>query len=466
MPERAPPQFDLFAERRPQRRVLSVSELTREVKALIEGRFGSVWVEGEISNLKRPGSGHLYFTLKDEGSSVPAVLFRSQARLLKFQPTDGQRVLARGRLTVYEPQGAYQLACDALEPLGAGALMAAFEQLKAKLAAEGLFDPARKRPLPRLPRKIGVVTSTAGAAIRDFLRVLHRRFPNLPVLIFNARVQGDGASSDIAAGIRALGRRADLDVVVVTRGGGSIEDLWAFNEEPVARALAACPIPTVSAVGHEIDFTIADFAADVRAPTPTAAAELIAPVKADLALDLQQRGARLRRALTNALGQRRDRLDHAAAKLRDPRRLIADRRLGLARLEQRLEDALSSQLSRRGDLLARVRTRLDAAHPRARLARQAAELRALEERLRHAVARALQHRAAKLGGVAGRLESLSPLGVLSRGYALAFSGGHLVSGAAALAPGARLRLRFADGAADATVDAIDLNPDTKEPPKP
>jgi exodeoxyribonuclease VII large subunit len=270
-------QFDLFAKRS-EPRALTVGELTREVKGLLEGKFPQVWVKGELSNVRAPSSGHLYFTLKDDDACIDAVLFRTEARRLRFTARDGLTVLARGRLSLYEPQGKYQVICDSLEPLGAGALQLALEELKEKLKAEGLFDRAKKRRLPFLPRRIAIVTSPSGAAVHDFIRVLHRRFPNLQVLVVPAKVQGEGAAQEIA---RAIGRASVqplVDVVVVARGGGSAEDLWSFNEEVVARALAACPVPTVSAVGHEVDVTLADLVADVRAPTPTAAAELLARV--------------------------------------------------------------------------------------------------------------------------------------------------------------------------------------------
>src|SRR6266566_1984164 len=268
MPERLPPkpatsagQFNLFGQRTGPR-VYTVSELTREIKGILEGRFPSVLVKGEVSNLKAPSSGHLYFTLKDADACLDAVLFRTEARRLRFSVQNGLSLVARGRLALYEP-------------LGAGALQIAFEQLKERLQKEGLFESARKRKLPFLPRRIAVVTSPSGAAVHDFLRVLHRRFPNLPVLIVPVRVQGEGAAQEIARGIVRAAKQPRVDVVVVARGGGSLEDLWAFNEEVVARALCGCPVPTVSAVGHEVDITIADYCADVRAPTPTAAAELI-----------------------------------------------------------------------------------------------------------------------------------------------------------------------------------------------
>src|SRR2546422_5253259 len=256
------------------RRVLSVTELTVRVRDLLETQFFEVWVEGELSNCRVWNTGHLYFTLKDSAAQVRGVVFRSALRYLKFNPADGLRIVARGRVSVYEPKGEYQLVCEYMEPQGLGALQLAFDQLKKRLQDEGLFEAARKRPLPALPRKIGIVTSLDGAAIRDIIKVLSRRYANAHIVIRPARVQGDGAAVEIARGIRAIGRVAAVDVVIVGRGGGSIEDLWAFNEEIVARAIARCPVPVISAVGHETDVTVADFVADLRAPTPSAAADM------------------------------------------------------------------------------------------------------------------------------------------------------------------------------------------------
>ncbi len=447
------PQIDLFAARARQPRVLTVSELTADLKALLEGRYASLHVTGEISNLRRPSSGHVYFTLKDAGACITAVMFRSQARLLKFSIEQGLSVVVRARLSVYEPQGAYQLVCDSVEPTGVGALMLAFEQLKARLAAEGLFDSSRKRPLPRVPRRIGVVTSTAGAALRDFLRTLHRRFPNLPVLIAGSRVQGDGAASEIARAVQLLGTQ-DVDVIVVTRGGGSLEDLWAFNEEVVARAIATSPVPVVSAVGHEVDFTIADFVADVRAATPTAAAELIAPVKSELAANLLAHQARLLRAWESTREARQARLDRFRARLSDPRRLLDARRLSLDRLEARLLQTLRAANGQRAQALERARQRLERAHPRARLLMFERAVATLQDRLIQATRRGLRTRVLSFHGSENRLNALSPLAVLSRGYALAFRDGHLVKTATDLAAGQSLDLRFSDGTAEVRVEKV------------
>src|SRR5262249_36053882 len=389
MPERLPPkpattagQFDLFGKRGVAQgpRVYTVSELTREIKGVLEGRFPSVFVKGEVSNVSASGAGHVYFTLKDEGATLDAVLFRTEARRLKFQVKNGQSLAARGHLDLYEPKGEYKLICDTVEPLGAGALQVAFEQLKEKLEKEGLFARERKRRLPYLPRRIALVTSPSGAAGHDFLRVLHRRFPNLPVLIVPARVQGDGAAQESGRGRRRAAKQPRVDVVVVARGGGSLEDLWAFNEEVVARALVGCPVPTVSAVGHEVDVTIADYCADLRAPTPTAAAELIARVKDELVADMAQRRARLARAMRGQLERREGHLDKLGARVADPRRLIGDRKLRLDRARQRLEDLLHDRIAARQQALRALRDRLQTQHPRERLHRLEREVARLEQK--------------------------------------------------------------------------------------
>src|SRR3989441_4988167 len=287
------------------RRVLSVSELTGRIRTLLEERFIEVWVEGELSNCRVWNTGHMYFTLKDAHAQIKGVMFRSAYRYLKFTPQDGLRVVARGRISVYDPKGEYQLVCEHLEPEGLGALQLAFDRLKQRLAAEGLFDARRKRPLPSLPRKIGVVTSLDGAAIRDIIKVLRGRYANAHIIIRPARVQGEGSAMDVARAVRAIGRVKGVEVVIVGRGGGSIEDLWTFNQEVVARAIAGCPVPTISAVGHETDVTIADFVADVRAPTPSAAAEMVVARKDDFCARID----RLAHRVASAMAGRIRRLD-------------------------------------------------------------------------------------------------------------------------------------------------------------
>jgi exodeoxyribonuclease VII large subunit len=457
VPERLPPrsapagQVDLFGKRS-QERVYSVGELTAELKRLIEARFASVLVKGEVSNVRQPSSGHIYFTLKDADACVDCVLFRNEARRLRFAVRAGLSVLVRGRISLYEPSGRYELICDTVEPLGAGALQIAFEQLKQRLAEEGLFDKARKRALPYLPRRIALVTSPSGAVVHDFLRVLHRRYPNLPVLIVPAKVQGDGAAQEIARGVARAASQPRVDVVVVARGGGSLEDLWAFNEEVVARALAASPVPTVSAVGHETDVTIADFAADLRAPTPTAAAELIARVKDELVADLSQRRARLLRAWRSLAEKRSSALEARRARIADPRRLIGARRLHLDRLEQRLVQSVEGPLHDQARALGALNGRLERAHPKAQLLRLEKAVRQLAERLTAALRRELGQRHKRFEALAGKLDALSPLKVLSRGYAVAFGkDGHALKSAAEVQPGDPVRVRLHDGELDAQV---------------
>lgn len=440
------------------RTVLTVAELNALVRDRIETAFPSVWIEAEISNLRRYPSGHTYFTLKDAQAQIAAVLFRGSAAGLRFRPEDGLKVLARGRVSLYEPRGTYQVIVEAMEPAGLGALQLAFEQLKARLEAEGLFNAARKRPLPRLPRRIGIVTSPAGAAIRDILRVLRRRFANLQVVIAPARVQGDGAAAEIVQGIRDLQALGGIDVLIVTRGGGSLEDLWPFNEEAVARAIVASRIPVISAVGHEIDVTIADLVADLRAPTPSAAAEMVVQSKQELLGRLGDRRARLLSAGRLAVARRRDELarleaarafDGVRSRLRDAMLRLDD--LG-ATLRHRLErqmtgarhrlEVLEQRMTPRR-LAERFAVRRAAVASAARLLRSAAEGRL--ERARHAVA-----------AFGERLHALSPLAVLARGYAICrlSQGGAIIKEATAVRPGSSVEVRLHRGRLECAVTAI------------
>ncbi len=438
-----------------RRRIFTVSEITSSIRVVLEGAFDEVWIEGELSNCRLWNTGHLYLTLKDKDAQLKGIMFKSAYRHLKFKPEDGLRVIARGRLTVYGAKGEYQLVCEHLQPAGLGALQLAFEQRKQKLAAEGLFDAARKRPLPVLPRKIGVVTSLDGAAIRDIIQVLRRRYANAHIVVRPSRVQGDGAAADVARAIRAIGGVAGVDVIIVGRGGGSIEDLWAFNEEPVARAIAASPVPVISAVGHETDFTIADFVADVRAPTPSAAAEIVVSRKDDFCARLSHLGDRLeavargqvhrlaarvhglqaRPGFAGFRGRVLTHVRHASDLRHDLRRVavagIAARTRQHTLLRQRLE-------------LFDVRRRLGAI--RMRLVAQDGRLEALV-RQRH-------HRAdVRLHQTAGRLASLSPLAVLGRGYAVCWNADRtaIVRDAEAVRPGDDVRVTLARGELSATV---------------
>ncbi|MEW6775566.1 MAG: exodeoxyribonuclease VII large subunit [Bdellovibrionota bacterium] len=399
--------------------VFTVSQLTRRVRGLLEQSFPLLWVVGEISNFRAPSSGHWYLTLKDEGAQIPLVMFRGQNRFLRFRPEDGMEVLVRGRLTVYEPRGQYQLLAEHMEPKGAGALQIAFEQLKEKLAKEGLFDPARKRPLPFLPETVGLVTSLSGAVVRDVCSVLLRRHPGIKLLIDPVRVQGEGAAAEIAAALDGFGKRRDVDVVILARGGGSIEDLWAFNEEHLARAIAACPVPVVSAVGHETDFTIADFVADVRAPTPSAAAEMVAPVRAELLARVESLEARLTRLTAGEVERRRLRVHALAEVIKDPR-------LALAGLRRRLDEAEGALLASLSEPLRRHRARLEslraiqlARSPLPQVQALKAKTQGLGDALKAAGPRHLTHLREKTSALAATLDALSPLAVLGRGYSVA-----------------------------------------------
>ena len=431
------------------RRVYTVTELTVRVRDLLEHEFFEVWVEGELSNCKIWNTGHLYFTLKDGASQIRAVIFRSALRYLKFKPADGLRVVARGRLSVYEPKGEYQLVCEHLQPQGLGELQLAFDQLKQRLQAEGLFDAARKRPLPALPRKIGIVTSLDGAAIRDIIKVLRRRYANAHLVVCPARVQGQDAAPDVARALRQIGRVKGVDVVIVGRGGGSIEDLWAFNEEIVARAIARVPVPVISAVGHETDVTIADFVADLRAPTPSAAAELVVSAKEQFCSRIDHLGDRLR-AAADARVQRLARRVHvvdsrpAFAGFR-ARLAMRDRRASeLSHALMRLARAATAVRARRVQALERQLATFDAGR---RLARIKTRLVESVGRLESAVARRRHRAAAQVGTIAARLDALSPLAVLGRGYAVAWNADktRVLRDAASVAAGDNVRVTLARG---------------------
>jgi exodeoxyribonuclease VII large subunit len=413
-------------------RVFSVSEVVRAAARMLEARFPSVWVEGEISNLSQPRSGHVYFTLKDDSAQLPAVMFRAQAQRLRFRLEDGQKLRARGRLSIYDGQGKFQLYADDLEPVGLGALQLAFEQLKERLGAEGLFDTGRKRPLPRWPRRIGVVTSPTGAAIRDILRIAERR-GRTRFLLAPCQVQGVTAPMEIVAALRLLQKQPDIDVIIVGRGGGSAEDLAAFNDERLARAIAACPVPVVSAVGHEVDFTIADFVADLRAPTPSAAAELVVPLFSQLVEQIDQARERL---------------------LRAGRRQIDDARLELDGELGRASSALGQKLTRARRQVEQESRRLAALHPTTRLHRDRADLQLLATRLRRRMEQQLLAERRTLGVATGKLDALSPLRVLERGYSLVrTSEGHVVTDADQVSPGEKVEVRLARGTLGCAVES-------------
>jgi len=440
------------------RAVWSVSELTARIKAQLEEGFPTVWVEGEISNLRLPGSGHAYFTLKDEMAQLRAVLFRGRGRRVRFDLEDGMQVLAFGGLDVYAARGEYQLVVELLEPKGLGALQVAFEQLKRRLEAEGLFDAARKRPLPAFPRTIAIVTSPTGAAIRDMLNIIGRRFGDLRILILPVRVQGDEAPLEIVAALAALAGMPEVDVTIVGRGGGSIEDLWAFNDERVARAIFNSPHPVISAVGHETDFTIADFVADLRAPTPSGAAELVVREKLEVIRGVTELYGRLCLAMTRQMDLRRERVDGLARRrvLTEPSRVLREwtRRLddGAARL-QAAARAHHRGLAHRAELATNA---LSSQHPLARISHGAAVLAQLRGRLAASAshrAKASRHR---FSAAVGRLQTLSPLSVLGRGYSLTrlLPSGAVVRSAAQARPGDAIEVLLAEGALGARVTDV------------
>jgi len=454
-----------------ERRPLSVTELTAQVRSALEARFSSVWVEGEISNFKAAASGHWYFTVKDEGAQLHAKCFRGVNGRIRFRPSDGLQVRVRGRLSVYEPRGEYELIVEALDPVGAGALRVAFEQLRDRLAAEGLFDEELKQPLPLFPRRVGVVTSPTGAAIRDILTVLARRTRTVHVLFAPTRVQGEGASAEISQAIRLLNDfnerallegRADecIDVIIVGRGGGSAEDLWAFNEEELARAIRASIVPIISAVGHETDVTIADFAADLRAPTPSAAAEMVAAREDELAAYVQALArdlvrsvrsmvvdARLRvqeAAMSPAFDETRERLHEAQTRVDDAAHRIETLIVRRAQTSRRRADAVNRRLSP-----ARLGARVSAAHARFIVLR-AEQSAAVTSRLEEARSR--------LAAAAASLDALSPLAVLKRGYSVAEDArGSILRDARKVSAGETVRLRLAEGALRCRVEEVENN---------
>jgi exodeoxyribonuclease VII large subunit len=438
----------------PERRVFTVSELNAAIRGILDREFPDVWVAGEISGTKLATSGHYYFTLKERDAQLRCVCFRSTHRYLKFKPQDGVAVVARGRIDVFEARGEYQLLVEFLEPQGYGALQFAFEQLKKKLAAEGLFDPARKRPLPRFPRRIGIVTSPRGAVISDMLHILDRRFPGLHVRLFPATVQGEGSLEEVCRGIEYFSRTSWAELVIVARGGGSLEDLWTFNEEAVARAIAACAVPVVSAIGHETDVTIADFVADLRAPTPSAAAELVVRTREELLANIETfrrnllQAARYRLAMARrevdlqgiqralgvfhrAVGRRLQRVDEQEYRLRDRIRALVEAGF---RAQRALESRLRHYDPR--PRFTRDRRRLESAHA------------SMEQTFRLQLAR----RAARLQELSAKLSQLSPVRILERGYSIVTKeSGEILTDSREAPPGSGLRVRLAKGVLDVTV---------------
>jgi exodeoxyribonuclease VII large subunit len=437
--------------------VYSVTQLTHAIKDHLEHRFSALWVEGEVSNFRVPSSGHFYFTLKDAASQIRAVMFRSRNATLPFLPEDGLQVICRAALSVYPPRGEYQLIVDSMEPKGQGALQLAFEALKRKLAGEGLFDPARKRPLPILPRAIGIVTSPTGAAIRDILKGIWRRFPGMEIRFCPARVQGGEAKQEIVRAIETLNLDGASDVLIVGRGGGSPEDLWAFNEEIVARAIAASATPIVSAVGHEIDFTISDFVADARAPTPSAAAEMVVPEKKALLEGLFALEERLRRITGNHLERKKDRLAYLTGRLAHPGRRIEGGYLRLDELCERLRTAAERGLHERDVRMGSLRTVLFSAGPVNRIRTCAIRTESARRDLGRLVRHGLEMRRQRVREAASCLGSLSPLGVLSRGYSITrrLPSRQILRCAREVRKGDPLEVLFAVGRVECSVESVD-----------
>jgi len=436
--------------------IFTIAELTRHIRDTLESAYPDVWVEGEISNLRIPSSGHCYFTLKDETAQLRAVMFRTQARLLRFTAEDGLKVICRGRINVYEQRGEYQLIAEMLEPKGIGDLQLAFEQLKSRLAQEGLFEEGRKKPLPFLPGRIAVITSPTGAAVRDIIRVIHRRFANTAILVVPVRVQGDEAPAEIARAIEAVNRQGLGDVIIVGRGGGSLEDLWAFNTEIVARAIAASVVPVISAVGHETDTTIADFVADLRAPTPSAAAELVVREKRELAGLLSQYELRLIQSCSRQRKRGLLRLDAARARLGQPARRIANLELRMDELSGRLAGSLQRLIQYRravlGGAVRVIASRSPAACAEAYRARTSAARRQLAAEMLAVVRRWRSSFVA----VNEKLAALNPAAILARGYSITrlLTSRDIVRSSGEVAPGASLRITLAKGKVDCIVEKI------------
>ena len=444
-------------------RALSVSELNHQAKHLLEVSFLQVWVEGELSSLSRPSSGHWYFSLKDKKCQVRCAMFRGFNQRVREIPKEGDQVRIRGKVTLYENRGDFQIIVEQIEPAGAGALQQAFEALKARLQQEGLFDAARKKPLPALPRHIGVVTSPTGAAIHDILTVLSRRCPAIPVTLYPTAVQGKAATNDIVRAIEAANAHGVADVLIIGRGGGSLEDLWCFNEEAVARAIYASALPTVSAVGHEVDVTIADFVADLRAPTPSAAAEKISPDQSTWIRQLAESEMRLAGATRRALSRMETSLKHLAARLRDPRRELMDKAQRMDELDVRLSKAMHQRLERSTTRTDHLSQRLKLQSPLRRLTDSHNSLANLNERLSKAVSQQMDQQNRRLEYIAQTLNVVSPLATLGRGYAIVQDENEsIVRGVSHLNPGDPIVARVAGGRINASV--TDVTPDSSADP--
>ncbi|WP_413576575.1 exodeoxyribonuclease VII large subunit [Bdellovibrio sp. HCB290] len=432
--------------------VLSVEQLNIQIKQLIEGQMGMVWVRGELSNFKAHTSGHFYFSVKDSKSQITAVMFRGNNSRLKFKPTDGMEVMVRGRVTVYEPRGNYQLMVDMMEPVGAGALQKAFEQLKHKLRTEGLFDSARKRPIPTFPRHIAIVTSPTGAAIRDILNVLSRRAKSIQVTIVPTIVQGEAAAPQLREAFKKAVALPDVDAVIVGRGGGSIEDMWCFNDEGLARLIAASPIPVISAVGHEIDFTIADFVADLRAPTPSAAAELVAKSSSELVNKVTSLERMLKLSFDRKMKFLREKSLGLSKRLVDPKRRLEDLELRNDDLLTRLELAVSTLINKKDHRVELLTQKLGT--PQNLIDRRKKELNFLQQRSEKALSFSLERKKSRMDRMMAMLDSMSPLRVVDRGYSIVTKDSKVIKSASQVKAGDSIDIRLAQGSLTATVSGV------------
>jgi len=436
------------------REIYSVSRLVHESKAVLESRFPLIWIEGEISNLSRPSSGHLYFSLKDEHTQVRCALFRGSRRALSAEPLDGMLVLVRARVSLYEARGDFQLIVETLEPAGEGALRRAYEMLKQSLEKEGLFATTHKKPLPRLPRRIGVITSPSGAVFHDIRNTLARRFPAIQLLLYPVPVQGEGAADQIAQMIGLAGSRRDCDALIVARGGGSLEDLWAFNQEIVARALYQCPLPVVSAIGHETDFTIADFVADVRAPTPTAAAEMLSPDQYDWLAQLDRNDRRLRQMMRDRLRADHQTLDFLAARIIRPDQVLAAIGQRLTSLYRHLGHVMSRTIDEIRSRVNLDQTKLIASAPSAQLREQGMRVEHQRVRLLRQLHHNLERIVERVARSTGLLDALSPLSTLSRGYAIATTEkGTIIRSSDKVRAGDGVNVRLAQGLLNCRVES-------------
>jgi len=437
-------------------KIYSVSALSEEIKTLLEAHFDFVWVEGEISNFRSPLSGHFYMVLKDEKAQIKAVMFRPQTRYLKFMPQDGMKVIVRGRVAIYEPRGEYQVILDYMEPLGVGALALAFEQLKKKLAAQGVFDESVKKPLPFLPQRVAVITSPTGAAIRDFLKIIRRRFANLEIVVVPVKVQGEGAAAEMVDALDLVNRELDVDVIVLTRGGGSLEDLWAFNQEELALAIRASRIPVVSAVGHEIDVTISDLAADLRAPTPSGAAELLVVEKETLKQQLMQFRTRLQSGLKNGLGSLQEKLRFLSKGLRDPRKGLADSWLRLDDVENRLLRMMTFMRMDRKRRLDAGEKALVLHSPLKIVAGLKQKIEFQSRSLTMMVTRKLRDCGMSVSMLQEKLKDMSPLSVLGRGYSITrkLPEKQVLRSSSQVSRGDKVSVKLAEGELECLVEKI------------